>query len=137
MKSFNSVRGLLLLLLCSTSFTFVSCDKDDDEPNIPSNAKEILGQYDANIVSEKSKNNVGVEIGKTFVIDKFPTSIIVSSIVAKDDSLAALKSLKDITYAMEYTAKVVDKKINMTLYPKTLLFDITVKNKTQKVMVSF
>lgn len=140
MKTKNLLRSILLLLCCIPIFSFVSCNNNDDEPIVPDNAKDVIGKYEGKITINNVDSAVTVEIGtigRYILINKFPVDQIVDSVMTKDERLEAVKSLKSFTYTIPFTAKVIDKNINLTTSPKPILFYVTAKNKVHKIVVTF
>ena len=136
MKSFKLFRGLLLMFCCLSSLAMVSCNNDNDDP-VPSNAKDVLGDYTGTIAVNNNNDAIGVKIDKNVAISDFPTKEIVKSVVATENQEEAIKSLKEVIYSIDYKASATDKTITLTLNPKTLSFEMTVKGKQQKVDVTF
>ncbi len=137
MKTSNLLKGLLILSCCFTSFALVSCGNDDDNNPVIPNAKEVLGEYSGKMMVNEKEDSVNVTVDSIVTIDKFPVKEIVTSIVAEDDLEEALGSLKDLSYSMNYTAKAGYTRITLALAPEALSFEITIKEKKQKVEVTF
>mgnify|MGYP003590759279 FL=1 len=136
MKSNKLFKSLLFMFCCLSTLALVSCDNDDNDP-VPSNAKEVLGDYTGTITVNSNKESVGVNINKTVAISAFPIKEIVTAVVDKTHQEEALKSLKETPYSMDYNASATDKAIALSLTPKELDFDMTVGGKSQKVKVTF
>ncbi len=141
MKKFIRL-AFMALVLTGTVISISSCGDDDDDTPIV-NAKTVgvvHGTYTGTMTAASADEGtveVNVDsLAKTVNIAKFPVTAIVKSVVTTENQAEALKSLTNVAFKTTYTPTLSKNLVNMDIAATTISFDIKVKDKTQKIVIT-
>lgn len=128
----------VFLILCTVTLALASCSSNDGPSYPDATVEQMLGDYKGKMtVNKEAEKEVIVKVGKKIEMPALPVEAIVKAMVAAENQEAALASVKNVAYAIDYKATILGHQISLELNPVNLKFNVLVKEKEETIEVTF